>query len=262
MFFTLPPDKKCDLVLALQSFVNSFHQRLVDWQRIAGWASCDLNLLPLGRFSLQSSWEKISGKSIRNALVPVSREVKDDLLWLALAFEDSSGRLFITSSFWSCGEADAILYADACSTGLGVWFPAEKLGLFLQLPLPARNIFWAECVAIVVAIKKGIESKAHQIFIYTDSYLCFNLFSSHNPNSILRPVFRHIIKRMFEASVDVKVFHISGDSNTIADALGQGLFEKVSCFDPSTTFKEIVFDPCLLQGGKHQNLIEFNQNII
>lgn len=83
MTFALSSEKKSDLVHALHTFAESFNDCLVYWQRINGWASWGLNSLPLGRFALQRAWEKIGGKYIRNALVPVSKEVKADLLWLA-----------------------------------------------------------------------------------------------------------------------------------------------------------------------------------
>lgn len=55
MSFSLPPEKNMDLFSALRSFANSFHQRLVDWQRITGWASWGLNSLPLGFRQIRSS---------------------------------------------------------------------------------------------------------------------------------------------------------------------------------------------------------------
>lgn len=262
MSFTLPPEKKSDLVSALRSFASSFHQRLVNWQRITGWASWGLKSFPLGRFALQSSWEKIGGKSIRNALMPVSCEVKEDLIWLADAIEHLSGKSFVKSTWWSNIDADCILYSDACLTGIGVWYPEKDLGLFLQLPPPSRNIFWAECLAICVAIDKAISfhSNLKRILIYSDSYLCFNLFSSHNPNPMIRPLFRNTIKQIVKLNIDINVFHIPGELNVIAEALSRCFFDQVSSFYPSTKFEQISFDDWLLQGGKLRNLVEFDQN--
>lgn len=60
-----------------------------------------------------------------------------------------------------------------------------------------------------------------------------------------------------EANADVKTFHISGESNILADALSRGFLEKVSCLQPLAIVETIQFDSCLLQGGTAQNLETF-----
>lgn len=53
----------------------------------------------------------------------------------------------------------------------------------------SRIIFWAECLAIVVAIQRGIDKGLKKTFIYQDYNLCFSLFSSHSSNRVLCPLF-------------------------------------------------------------------------
>lgn len=98
MTVTLPPSKKAELVAAIRDFISKPKQPLVKWQCIGGWASWGLNSMPLGRFALQSVWDKIGGKSERDKNVYLSREVKEDLVWLADYFEQSSGMSFFIFS--------------------------------------------------------------------------------------------------------------------------------------------------------------------
>lgn len=155
-------------------------------------------------------------------------EIKRDLSWLADNFERSSGKLFIKNPIWSISEADTVIYVDACPMGIGIWDPEDRAGLSLSLPPPSRHISWAECLAICAAVVRALEKGRKKIFIFSDSLLCFELFSRHNPNSIVRPLFRHFVHGIVKKEADVKIHHISGESNTVADALSRGLFEKFS----------------------------------
>lgn len=158
----------------------------------------------------------------------MSVEIKKDLLWLANAFESSDGKSFILNPCWSVSNTDAIFYVNACTTGIRVWDPAVHTGLFHNLPPPSRHIFWAKCLAICSAVDRAIAKVKKKIFIHPDSFLCFKLFSRHNTNTIVRPLFRHFIHHIVEAQTNVKVCHISGELNILADALSRGHLDKVS----------------------------------
>ncbi|EGG08735.1 uncharacterized protein MELLADRAFT_84240 [Melampsora larici-populina 98AG31] len=88
---TLSEKKRSELISALRLFTSKISHPLVEWQRLTGWANWALNIFPLGRWSIQSSWDKMSGKSIRSAHIPLNRTNKDDLNWLANALEAWEG---------------------------------------------------------------------------------------------------------------------------------------------------------------------------
>lgn len=91
---------------AIREFLKVRTRPLVEWQRILGWANWFLNVEPLVRPALQSSYEKIRGKKARNAPVFLNVAVKKDLSWLADRVMESRGVFLMKVSDWSIGEAD------------------------------------------------------------------------------------------------------------------------------------------------------------
>lgn len=169
LVFSLTPEKKQALVDRIDNFVLRPASPLRDWQQLLGWCSWALNIFPLGRFALQSAWDKLGGKSKRNMNVPTNKDIQNDLRWLAEALRKSDGIRFLDASIWSTKQADIILTADACPTGFGVWLPNSVEGFHGSLPLPSRDIYWAELLAVAHATEIGINRGAKKILICTDS---------------------------------------------------------------------------------------------
>ncbi|EIM90458.1 uncharacterized protein STEHIDRAFT_30579, partial [Stereum hirsutum FP-91666 SS1] len=86
--------------LAIRQFLKDRKRPLVEWQRILGWANWMLNVDPLLRPALQSSYEKIRGKKARNAPVFLNVAVKKDLGWFADRVVRSRGVFLMKSSDW------------------------------------------------------------------------------------------------------------------------------------------------------------------
>lgn len=225
--FSLPDDKKADLVAALRAFTSAKTRSLRDWQSVLGWASWGLNSFPLGRWALQSSWDKIAGKTHKSLVVPHNKMIQADLAWLASRLELSTGNFFLKSFFWSIKEADFIATADACPTGLGVWLPNSSEGFYHSLPLPSQDIYWAELAATAHAILLGISRGARRIMICSDSSNVCDLFLSHRPREKVRGLFSSTISCILDADVDVRVHHLEGAKNVFADALSRGELDSV-----------------------------------
>lgn len=90
---------KTDLIDTIKSFALSPSHPLIDWFRLLGCASWSLNSFPLGRFSLQSSWDKTISKPLCHTHVFVSSECQDNLRWLASTLESWSGHSSSHPSF-------------------------------------------------------------------------------------------------------------------------------------------------------------------
>lgn len=225
--FTLPDDKKVALVDALKNFTSVKTRSLRDWQSVLGWASWGLNSFPLGRWALQSSWDKIAGKAHKSLVVPHNKTIQQDLAWLASRLEASPGHFFLEASFWLITDADFVATADACPTGLGVWLPNSTEGFHYSLPLPSRDIYWAELAATSHAILIAIGRGAKRIMICLDSSNVCDLFLSHRPREKVRPLFSTAVSLILDAGVDVRVHHLAGAKNVFADALSRGELDSV-----------------------------------
>lgn len=247
--FCLEKSKRSELTAAIRAFVAKPTRPLIEWLKILGWSSWSLNSFPLGRSALQSSWDKTSGKNQRNAPVPISTEVKADLLWFADALDKWHRRLLLKSRLWSTFEANLIFFADACTTGLGVWFPMTKVGYSYSFPPPSRHIYWAELVAVAAGLDLALLINPDKVAAYSDSMLTVQLFSLHSPSINVRLAFRHVVNRLLETNVDLKVVHIPGELNIKADALSRGCLDIVKRRHPTATFHPLPVPADLRSGG-------------
>ncbi|KAJ3522590.1 hypothetical protein NM688_g8852 [Phlebia brevispora] len=96
MSFTLPSDRKAALLNAIHAFLDAPDRRrsLREWQRMLGWCNWALNVAPLLRPALQSSYAKIAGVSRPHTRIFINQAVQRDLSWFTEAFENFDGRFF------------------------------------------------------------------------------------------------------------------------------------------------------------------------
>lgn len=220
MVISLSDEKRLSLGNELISFSKDLSHPLIAWSRMTGWANWGLNCFPLGQWAIQSSWEKIAGKTIRKALVPSNNSTREDLKWLGEAFLTWNGRQLLESWFWELDSSDITLFCDACPTGRGIWIPSTNEGFIFSIPPPSRDIYWAELAAVVSCMMLGKKRQASRIVVFTDSENVVNLFSSHRAKALVRNLFRTSVDLML-SGLDIKVKHVSGERNVIADYLSR-----------------------------------------
>lgn len=252
---SLSDEKRIALAEELKEFAGQRSQPLVRWARTTGWANWGLNIFPLGRWALQLSWDKMAGKTKRNALVPGNMATKSDLLWLSNALLNWEGRQLLKTLFWNLESAEATYFCDACPTGLGVWVPDTQEGFHHTLPPPSREIYWGELTSVVAAILLGKSRNAKRILIFTDSENVVNLFNSHRAIESVRNMFKTAITTMLESETDVKVKHVPGERNTIADDLSRNNLDLVRSRLPSLICKPMAIFPPMMDGGVKRTLI-------
>ncbi|KAH8930082.1 hypothetical protein BT69DRAFT_1185977, partial [Atractiella rhizophila] len=102
LLLTLTVQKKEEFVAALREFVRVPGRKrpLLEWWRMQGWFNWILNVFPLARFALQSSYQKTAGKTHRAASVYLNKSVKRDLEWAADYVEASEGIVWIEDKDW------------------------------------------------------------------------------------------------------------------------------------------------------------------
>lgn len=250
LVFSLTPEKKEALVSHIHQFLTKPARNLREWQQLLGWCSWALNVFPLGRFALQSAWDKTAGKSRKMMNIPINKEVQNDLRWLAEEFKASDEVRLLDASIWQTSEAESIFTADACPTGYGVWEPNTAIGHHGTFTLPSRDVYWAELYAVAHAIEIGIGRNHKKILICSDSRNICDLFLSHRPRPIVKDLFASIIKLIIKADADVRVAHLPGEKNVFADALSRGELSKVRRLLVSSTILEFKLPSYFPDGGK------------
>jgi hypothetical protein len=129
------------------------------------------------------------------------------------------------SMLWDPTEADVTLHTDACLQGMGFWYDGEDTGYYLPTPTspPVDHIFYFEALCALSALRHAIQSfpNKRRFIIYTDNTNTVDIFSSFRAE----PAFNHILQAaadmIMDNSIDLRVLHVPGTSNTIADAISR-----------------------------------------
>ena len=238
----MPVDKRRELAQALHDFVDRQACRgkrpLREWQRILGWANWGLNAYPLLKPALQSSYAKITGKKHALAAVPLNGRVVQDLAWMADRIMHCEGINVLQTKIWSLDEADIELYTDASASGLAFWTPTLDIAYVSSImPGDARygDIFFNEALAVVSALSwtTTLTSPPRRILIHTDSMNTVDIFHSLSAKSEYNTILLFAVEILMDCNVDLRVIHIPGERNTIADALSRSLFDVAYTLAPN-----------------------------
>lgn len=112
MTISLSDDKRLALATELEKVSQHLSQPLIQWSQSTGWADWGINIFPLGRWALQLSWDKIAGKTIRNAHVPLNLMTCANLQWLSKALLKWERRQLLDLYFCKIDSADAAAYVQ------------------------------------------------------------------------------------------------------------------------------------------------------
>lgn len=243
MTITLPRESADKLVRHVRSFVLDAPQRrrsLREWQQTLGWLNWGLNVMPLARPALQSSYAKMSGKLYPRARIFVNAVVRRDLLWVADMFERSTGVHLLRARSWRPDAADLTVYCDASLSGMGFWSPALQQGFFTNVlpPVPSHrlegSIFWYESLTVLSALLwvSSLPCRPCRVSIFTDSMNTVEIFHSLRALEGYNDILRCASEVLISTGIDLRVWHVPGAENIIADALSRQLFHVLLQYVP------------------------------
>src|SRR6266436_8213837 len=152
---------------------NKCQQPLQAWLRMLGHANWALNVFLILKPTLNSSYDKISGKVVLSQGVYLNKCIREDLLWFAHSLNHLDVQLFGAKE-WLADEADLKVWSDASQDGLGFWAPKHSSAFFGDAVIHdglSFNIFLNEVIAILAAIhwSASLHLSPHHLAIHTDS---------------------------------------------------------------------------------------------
>ncbi|KAJ7436188.1 hypothetical protein B0H11DRAFT_1755110 [Mycena galericulata] len=234
----LPPESKADLEKWVQEFIHTPSRRrtLHEFQCLTGWMNWSFNMYFLLRPSLSNVYDKMSGKSQQHASIYINAAIKSDLSWFLHHLRESDGVLLFDALDWNpLTEADLTLYCDASlRLGMGFWIPELLLGFFSPVPgdPPADTIFFFEALCVVSALRwvctysrtGTSNSRRFRVTIFTDNQNTVNIFNSLSATPNYNLLLRTAVDDLIKYNVDLRVLHVKGEDNYVADAISRQRF--------------------------------------
>ncbi|KAI0737011.1 hypothetical protein BC629DRAFT_1266660, partial [Irpex lacteus] len=103
------------------------------------------------------------------------------------------------------------------------------------------NIFWYEALTVLGALQWAVTlpTRFTRIAIFTDNLNTVQMFDTFRSREPYLDILLAACETLITYDVDLRVWHIPGEENVIADALSRRLFNVVAQYAPSlriTTF--------------------------
>jgi hypothetical protein len=222
-------------------------EKLRRWYQMGGWMNWALNVYPHIRPALNNFYPKLKGRRDSTSTIWVNNSIREDFSWAVKALTGSSGVHLLKSVYWDPGDATLTVYCDACPEGMGFWYPSLNIAFFSPTPYYENPdlIFYFEALCVHSALfdahRRTLEKGSGRFLIYTDNSNTVDIFSS------LRalPAYNHLLKTAIDilhsGGCDLRVLHVPGVDNAVADAISRADFQravdlipdlKLSCFEP------------------------------
>jgi hypothetical protein len=255
MTITMPAQARSDLITAIRAFARPGQRRpLREFQQLGGWINWALNAFPLLRPGLSLLYSKMAGKQVALQPIWVSVSLCRELSWLADHLQSSDGIRMLESDEWGSDDADITLYTDASLVGMSFWSPFFSEGF--QSPLTNVDhygIFFYEALAVLSALDWAANNdlaSPHRVAIFSDNSNTVDMFNSLRAQPYLNPILLTAVDILRSRAVELRVYHIPGEQNVVADALSRFRNDFATTCEPSLHIS--MFQPPRLTLGATQ----------
>jgi len=229
MTITMDAEDRDTLSDHVHSFIKNTpggtRRTLREFQQIAGYINWSLNVYPLFKPALSNLYAKMSGKTESFAKIHVNQAIVTDLTWFLNRICLSSGVHLIEDPDWDQAAADVVLFADACLSGLGFFYLRDLRGYqcAIDYGAPKETILFFEALAVCSALLHALDSfsAAHKVMIYTDNTNTVNIFHTLRALPPYNPILRIAVDALSTHNCSLRVVHIAGEDNVIADHLSR-----------------------------------------
>lgn len=243
MTLTLSAERKKDLLQQLDRFiVRERHPRkcfqLRDFQRMAGWLNWSFNVFPLLRPCLNNLYAKIAPLKRGKAYVIVNKAISKDLEWAEHHIAKSTEVILLREIEWTPNQAESTIFCDASLVGLSFYLPYTNQGFISEVPegIPAEMNFFREALAVTSAIDHIARSHpSSKLVVFSENQNTVDLFSSLSTRPDYNPLLIYATSLLLDFDIRLKVIHVPGESNHIADALSRRLWQRAIDLSPGIT---------------------------
>ena len=246
--YTLPEDAREKLLQELHEWTTLKKKRNVrSWQQLAGWVNWCLNVFPHVRPALCNVYDKLCTQNNQNKSLWINNAVRDDLCWALDKVKSSPGLLLLEAISWPAETATNTIYCDACPSGMGFWYPDLNIAFYSDTPPDDVTglIFYFEALCVLCALRNACDraSALGRFVLYTDNHNTVDIFSSLRAMPAYNILLREAINLLTSEDHDMRVLHVPGEENAIADALSRGDFTRAVKLRPQLADRIYRFSP-------------------
>ena len=244
----LSDEAKADLISELHWWCKSGRkEKLKRWYQMGGWMNWAFNVYPRLRPALNNFYPKLKGRRDSTSLIWVNNKIREDFSWAIKILNSSSGIRLLRSVHWGVNESTVTIFCDACPEGMGFWYPEFSVGYYSPTPWHEQPdlIFYFEALCVHSALFdahcRTTTRGSGRFIIYTDNSNTVDISSS------LRalPPYNHLLKTAVDilglGDNDMRVLHVPGVDNAVADALSRADFRRAIDLVPD--LKILPFEP-------------------
>lgn len=250
MTITMPVNKKAEIVALLRDFIRPISRRrtLHEFQVMLGSANWALNVFPLLRPGLSSSYAKTAGKTLRNAGIPLNRDVISDLSWFADRMEVSDGIHVLQVTEWGKGDADLEIWCDASKLAIAFYSRAHRCAYVSPLDEDqitssgVFRIFFNEALAVVSALAwaSRLANPPRRLIIHSDSINTVQIFHSLRASQEYNQIIFLAVQILMDSDIELRVLHIVGADNVIADHVSRLMFDAARQLHPGLIIRSFM----------------------
>ena len=214
---------------------------------MGGWFNWALNVYPRLRLALNNFYPKLKGRHDSTAHIWVNNNIWDDFTWAIKVLNTSSGIHLLKSLHWDCKDATLTLYCNACPEGIGFWYLELNIRFYLTTPYYTHPdlIFYFEALCVQSALfdvhRRTMEKGKGCFVVFTDNMNTVDIFNSFRA----LPPYNHLLKAAVDTlnhgDHDMRILHIAGTENTVANALSCADFYRAMALSPN--LKISTFEP-------------------
>ncbi|KZV92827.1 DNA/RNA polymerase [Exidia glandulosa HHB12029] len=232
MTIRMPDSSRTDLLSEIAAMLSSRRQPLRTWQSLIGYANWALNVYPLLRPGLAAAYKKITGKNGKSWTVYLNHQVSFELRWFSAWLTTLPGIQLLDADNWGPSHADLILVCDASLSGLGFWSPDRLLGFHTSRPDPSILFNESLCVLSALVWASAQEQRPARLAVFTDSLDSVWMFRKLKAGPLYNPILLTACDLQLRHGISLRVFHLPGAKNGVADALSRGKLDLAAQIAP------------------------------
>jgi hypothetical protein len=204
------------------------------------------NVFPLLRPSLNNFYAKISGKCAPNKYIRINNAIRTDLTWATRHLESDKGVRLIHHIHWDISSADVIIYCDACLDGMGFWLPDKCVGYYSPVSNSTTDeqIFYFEALCVLSAIHHATDvlhaPSSTKVLIYTDNDNTVAIFNTLRCLPHYNPILIDATDISITSGIHLRVLHIPGELNYVADAISRKNFLLARQYVPDIAISSFI----------------------